>query len=104
MAFDKERVCGHFLQEEGDRGVEFGVFVAFALVCFGDGGVVVVAARWGRGGGFEPAFEGYGGGEGEFGVGDVFGPAGEEFDEEELDLGAEAVLVGAGAEVGFRGA
>ncbi len=34
----------------------------------------------------------------------MFGPAGEEFGQEFVHLSAEAVLVGAGAEVGFRGA
>ncbi len=103
MLFDELRIRRHLLQQERDRRVEFGVLVAFAFsFAFRHGGLV--AAGWWRGGGFEPAFERYGGWEDEFGEGDVFGPAGEEFREEFLDLGAEAVLVGSGAEVGFWGA
>ncbi len=43
--------------------------------------------------GFKPAFQGHRGWDGEFGEGDVFGPAGEELGEEFLDLLPETVLV-----------
>ena len=78
--------------------MEFGVFVPGWLLAVFGGGVGV----W-VGGGFEPAFQGDGGGDDEFRKSDVLGPGAEEFGQEFLHFRAQTVLVCPRVGVGFRG-
>ena len=85
--------------------MDFGILVRFLSSTVLPSAVAVCfrGRRW-FGQAFEPAFQHHDWGDDEFGEGDVFAPAGEEFGEEKLHLACDAVLVGSCAEVGFWGA